>query len=324
MKNVTLLISAVLFSTLYYKQNIGLNLSLFTLLTVLLLVLKNRELFKNKSTNYKIIGYLITGTTVFLYKSDLTIIANIIAFFTLIGNVSAHKSSIYVQWLNGMYTAIVSAFSLYYDSLNTETKQLKKVKINYVYWLKIIGIPATIIIIFINLYRNGNPMFDELILKIDFSFINLHWMLFVLLGYYLFYNITHPIKIEPLTSSDICIKNYLEKDTLEAISLLQLKNEKQLGLVLMLSLNALIIFFLITDILHLSEIHNMLASQLSKQVHTGVNALIFSNILAIAIILYFFRGNLNFFENNTDLKKLTFVWIFLNVSVVIITLFRLV
>lgn len=319
MKNVTLLISAVLFSTLYYKQNIGLNLSLFTLLTVLLLVLKNRELFTNKSTNYKIIGYLITGTTVFLYKSDLTIIANIVAFFTLIGNVSEHKSSIYVQWLNGMYTAIVSAFSLYYDSLNTETKQLKKVKINYVYWLKIIGIPATIIIIFINLYRNGNPMFDELILKIDFSFINLHWMLFVLLGYYLFYNITHPIKIEPLTSSDICIKNYLEKDTLEAISLLQLKNEKQLGLVLMLSLNALIIFFLITDILHLSEIHNMLASQLSKQVHTGVNALIFSNILAIAIILYFFRGNLNFFENNTDLKKLTFVWIFLNVSVVIIT-----
>jgi hypothetical protein len=319
MKNVTLLISAVLFSTLYYKQNIGLNLSLFTLLTVLLLVLKNRELFKNKSTNYKIIGYLITGTTVFLYKSDLTIIANIIAFFTLIGNVSAHKSSIYVQWLNGMYTAIVSAFSLYYDSLNTETKQLKKVKINYVYWLKIIGIPATIIIIFINLYRNGNPMFDELILKIDFSFINLHWMLFVLLGYYLFYNITHPIKIEPLTSSDICTKNYLEKDTLEAISLLQLKNEKQLGIVLMLSLNALIIFFLITDILHLSEIHNMLASQLSKQVHTGVNALIFSNILAIAIILYFFRGNLNFFENNKDLKKLTFVWIFLNVSVVIIT-----
>ena len=162
-------------------------------------------------------------------------------------------------------------------------------------------------------------MFDELILKIDFSFINLHWMLFVLLGYYLFYNITHPIKIEPLTSSDICTKNYLEKDTLEAISLLQLKNEKQLGLVLMLSLNALIIFFLITDILHLSEIHNMLASQLSKQVHTGVNALIFSNILAIAIILYFFRGNLNFFENNKDLKKLTFVWIFLNVSVVIIT-----
>ena len=319
MKNVILLISAVLFSTLFYKQNIGLNLSLFTLLTILLLALKNRKLFKNKSSNFNIIGYFITGITVFLYKSDLTIIANIIAFFTLIGGVSEHKSSIYVQWLNGIYTAIVSAFSLYYDSLNIEVKHVKKVKINYVYWLKIIGIPATIILIFINLYRNGNPMFDELILKIDFSFINLHWMLFVLLGYYLFYNITHPIQIEPLTSFDVSIKNYLEKDTLVTISPIKLKNEKQLGIVLMLSLNALIIFFLITDILHLSEIHSMLASQLSKQVHTGVNALIFSNILAIAIILYFFRGNLNFFKNNKELKKLTFVWIFLNLSVVIIT-----
>lgn len=319
MKNVILLISAVLFSTLFYKQNIGLNLSLFTVLTILLLALKNRKLFKNKSTNFNIIGYFITGITVFLYKSDLTIIVNILAFFTLIGNVSAHKSSIYVQWLNGMYTAIVSAFSLYYASLNIEVKRVKKVEINYVYWLKIIGIPATIILIFVNLYRNGNPMFDELILKIDFSFINLHWMLFVLLGYYLFYNITHPIQIEPITSSDVSIKNDLEKDTLETISLIKLKNEKQLGIVLMLSLNALIIFFLITDILHLSEIHSMLASQLSKQVHTGVNALIFSNILAIAIILYFFRGNLNFFKNNKELKKLTFVWIFLNISVVIIT-----
>ena len=63
----------------------------------------------------------------------------------------------------------------------------------------------------------------------------------------------------------------------------------------------------------------MSAAELSKQVHTGVNAIIFSNVLAVVIILYFFRGNLNFFDKIKDLKHSTFVWIFLNLSVVMIT-----
>ncbi len=319
MKNLITLVSAVLFSTLFYQQNIGLNLSLFTLLTIIILTVKNRQIFKSKSTNFKIIAYAITGITIFFYKSDVSIIANILAFFTLIGSVSEHKSSIYINWINGIYTTIVSYFSLYYDKLNSEVENVKKEKINYAYWLKIIGIPAVIIIIFINLYRRGNPKFEEIILKIDFSFINFHWLLFTGLGYYLFYNITHPVQIEPVTSNDINIGNDLEKDTLKYAAPKKLKSEKQLGVVLMFLLNLLIILFLITDVLHLSEIHNMVASQLSTQVHNGVNALIFSNVLAIVIILYFFRGNLNFFEKNKDLKNATFVWIFLNLSVVVIT-----
>lgn len=319
MKNLLTIISAILFSTLFYKQGIGVNLSLFTLLTILVLGIKNTKSFKNKSIILKAFGYLVTGISVFLYKSDLTIITNIIAFFTLVGSISEHKSSIYVQWINGIYTTIVAAFSLYYDSLNSEVENVKKKKINYVHWLKIIGIPAVFLIIFINLYRNGNPMFDDLISKINFSFINFQWMLSTGLGYYLFYNITHTIQIEPVTSDDLKTGNTLEKSDLQYISPKKLQSEKQLSVVLMLMLNALIIVFLITDVIHISEIHNMFAPELSKQVHTGVNALIVSNLLAIVIILYFFRGNLNFFDKNKDIKNLTFLWIFLNLSVVLTT-----
>lgn len=319
MKNLVTIICAILFSTLFYQQNIGINLSLFTVLTIIVLRIKNFESFKNKTTILTAIGYIITGISVFMYKSDLSIIANIIAFFTLVGTISEHKSSIYIQWINGVYTTIVAAFSLYYDSLNSEVENVQRKKINYVHWLKIIGIPAIVLIIFIYLYRNGNPMFDELISKIDFSFVNFQWILFSVLGYYLFYNITNTIKIEPITSNDLKTGNTLEKSDLKFIAPEKLQNEKQLSVVLMLLLNALIIIFLITDFLHLSEIHKMVASQLSEQVHTGVNALIISNLLAIVIILYFFRGNLNFFNKNRVLKNLTFLWIFLNLTVVITT-----
>ena len=83
MKYFTTLISAILFSTLFYKQNIGLNLLLFTILTIIIVAIKEYSKFKNKNTIFNVIAYLITGVTVFLYKSDLVIIANIIAFFTL-------------------------------------------------------------------------------------------------------------------------------------------------------------------------------------------------------------------------------------------------
>jgi hypothetical protein len=318
-KNFIILIGSLLFSTLFYKQGIGLNLSLFTLLTILILAITNYQKIIIKSTLLKVFAYLITGFTVFLYKTDVSIIANILAYFTLVGSISEHKSSIYVKWLNGVYTTIVAGFTIYYDNINSEVDNVKKKKIDYLYWLKIIGIPTIIIIIFIKLYRAGNPMFDEIILKMDFSFINFQWILSAGLGYYLLYNITHTVTVETITSSDIKIGNNLEKCTLKYISKKKLKIEKQLSTILMFSLNALIIMFLITDVIHLSEIHKMSAAELSKQVHTGVNAIIFSNVLAVVIILYFFRGNLNFFDKIKDLKHSTFVWIFLNLSVVMIT-----
>ncbi len=319
MKNLTTLIGALLFSTFFYQQNIGLNLLLFTLITILILTINNSSAFTRRETIIKAIAYLITGITVFLYNSNLAIIANVIGFFTLVGSVSEHKSSIYIKWINGVYTTIVAAFAKHFESLESEKKNIKKKKINYVYWLKMVGIPAVVLIVFITLYRNGNPMFDKLIAKIDLSFINLQWILLTGLGYYLFYNISNPIQIEPVTVVDISTGNILGKNSLKEQSEEKLENEKQLGVILMFLLNLLIVFFLITDVLYLSEIHTMTSSQLSQQVHNGVNALIASILLAIVIIIYFFRGNLNFVKENKNLKSLTYIWIFLNLNLVLIT-----
>ncbi|WP_127844947.1 DUF4153 domain-containing protein [Psychroflexus aestuariivivens] len=322
MKNLISLISALIFSTLFYKQNIGLNLFLFSVLTSSILILKNPELTKNRSILLKIAAYLITGVMVYFYNSSLVILANLIAFFTLIGSVSEPKSSIYVNWINGIYTSIVSYFSRYYDRADLDDNNEKKKKIDYLYWSKIIGIPLALSLIFIALYRNGNPVFNDMVSKIDFSFINIQWIIFTGLGYYLFYNISHPITVETLTSNDLRIGNNLKEINLNKSKIQKVKKEKQLGLVLLVVLNLLILFFLATDIFYLTEIYQMTAPQLSDQVHNGVNALIISNVLAIVIILYFFRGELNFYNENKDLKKLTAIWIFLNLMVVFSTVLK--
>ncbi|MFI1770915.1 DUF4153 domain-containing protein [Thalassobellus citreus] len=315
MKKISLIIGALLFSTLFYKQDIGLNMSLFSLITIIVLAIYNTKAFKQKRTIAFCILYLITAFAIFLYKSNLSIIANCVAFFTLIGHVSEHHSSIYINWINGLYTFIAGYFHRNFNTVIEEEKAEPKKRVDYVHWIKIIGIPVTVIIIFISLYKNGNPMFNDIISKIDFSFINFQWLLLASLGYYLLYNISTPIQIDPATEIDLKTGNILTKKSDFLIEVV--KKENQLALILIVLLNILILFFLITDITYLISTNDFRASSFSSQVHNGINALIASIIIAIVIILYFFRGNLNFYKDNKNLKMVAYIWIILNAILVI-------
>lgn len=315
MKQFLLLTSAFFFSTLFYDKQIGLNLFLFSLLSVFILAINNSDDFKSKK-NIGFAGiYLATGLAVFFHDSALAIIANSVSFFTLIGLLTQNKSSIYVNWLNGLFTTIAGLFYRNF-AVNETTQNAKSNKdIDYIHLVKIILIPAAIVIIFIGLYQNGNPIFNELIEKIDFSFINIQWLLFAGLGYYLFLNIHNPIVVEPATSQDLKTGNLLFKT--KDFSIPVLKQENQLGIILIALLNVLIVIFLITDITFILTNEEVRGSVFSSQVHSGINALIASIVIAIFILLYVFRGNLNFYKENKMVKNLAFTWIILNAILVL-------
>ncbi len=318
MKNLFTLFCAIAFSTLFYQQSIGLNLLLFSILTCISIFIKTPSFVKKKEFILKLLAFLLTGIMVFMYNSSLVMTAYFIAFFTLIGSTAQEKNSIYINWINGIYSSVGSYFSNLYDNYYSEKD---KKKIDYVYWLKILGIPIVFILIFTALYRNSNPVFDEIIEHIDLSFINFQWVMLSVLGYFLFFNISNAESIEPITTKDKTTGNLLHDKGFDEKNLSKIKYEKQLGLVLLSVLSLLILFFIGTDIFYLTEIYDMTAAELSKQVHNGVDALIFSNLLAIMIILYFFRGQLNFY-NNKDLRQLTTLWIGLNLIVIISTVLK--
>jgi len=320
MKKPALFIAAILFSTFFYDQTIGLNLFLFSILTIVILFINNQSQFKNRKTQIYSIAYLITGLTIFFHSSTLSVIANLVAFFTLIGHLSETKSSIYVHWLNGIYTTIAGLFHRNFALPKTETEKEEKIQIEYLHWAKIILIPTVIVIAFVALYKDGNPVFSNIIETIDFGFINIQWLLVAGLGYYLFNNIYDPIEVEPATEIDLQTNNTLLKT--EAFSIPKLKQENQLGVILIALLNILIVLYLITDITFLASQQDLRASTYSAQVHNGINALIASIVIAIMILLYVFRGNLNFYEENTTLKRLAFTWIVLNILLVLSIVFK--
>lgn len=323
MKKLALFISALLFSTFFYDQSIGLNLFLFSMLTVVILFINNKSHFKHRKTQIYSIAYLITGLTIFFHSSTLSLIANFVAFFTLIGHLSETKSSIYINWLNGLYTTIAGFFYRNFAVNQTESKDeetVEKTPIDYLHWAKIILIPTIIVIAFIMLYKNGSPVFSNIIDKIDFGFINIQWLLVAGLGYYLFNNIYAPIEVEPATEFDLKTDNTLLKS--EAFSVPKLKQENQLGVILISLLNALIVMYLITDITFLTSQQEIRASVYSAQVHSGINALIASIVIAILILLNVFRGDLNFYEGNKTLRRLAFTWIVLNILLVLSIVFK--
>ncbi|MGJ8592729.1 MAG: DUF4153 domain-containing protein [Aquaticitalea sp.] len=316
MKTFTTIIASLLFSTLFYDQNIGLNLLLFSILTVVVLGLSNRDKIRNKSILLQLGLYLMTAVLVFFNHSELSIFANCIAFFTLVGSFSESDSSIYVKWLNGLYTSIAGIFHRNFEASTKDAQLEEKQQIDALHTAKLIVIPLVVIVLFVLLYKNGNPFFNNIISKINFDFINIQWILFCVLGYYLFSNIIIPVQVEPATNVDLKTRNDLKQS--EPLLVENLKKEKQLGTILMVLLNVLIVFYIISDIAYLTSNDNFAASVLSEQVHSGINALIASIIFAIIIILYFFRGNLNFFEGNKTLKSLSYTWIFLNAFLVIL------
>jgi len=315
MRKLLLFIGAFLFSTLFYGKSIGLNLFLFSIVTLVVLLANNQEDFKNKRTILYSSIYLLTGLAVFFHDSLVAIIANFVAFFTLIGLLSEHKSSIYVNWLNGLYTTIAGLFHRNFSINETTQKVEHKKDIDYIHLVKLILIPAVIVILFIVLYQQGNPLFGGIIESINLDFINIQWVLVAGLGYYLFSNIHKPIEVEPATELDLNTGNSLAQT--DKFSIPKLKKENQLGVILISLLNALIVLFLITDITFILTNTEIRGSVFSSQVHSGINALIGSIVIAIIILLYVFRGDINFYKENTILKRLAFAWIILNVILVL-------
>lgn len=316
MKHLVIIIASLLFSMLFFEKHIGLNLSLFSVLTIVLLYVYNPKQFSNKTIIFYALTYLITSGFVFINHSVLSVIANCAAFFNLVGAVSQSQTSIYVKWLNGIFTSVAGFLYRTFEKDNDNNTVSFNKDMDVAHLIKLIGIPLVFIIIFILLYRNGNPIFETIISKINFNFVNIQWLLFTVLGYFLFRNISQPVIVEPATSIDLNTENNLFKS--EHFSEEKLKKEQQIGFTLLGVLNMLLLLYIITDIIFLSKNTATAASVMSSQVHSGINTLIASILMAIAIILFVFRADLNFYKHNKHIKYLTFLWIALNVCLVVL------
>lgn len=315
---------AILFSILFYKQALGLNLLIFEVSFVIFLFLTKQVKLSSKLQMVCCTGFIVTAVFTVLTHSTFSYIIHFMTLLVCVGILSyPYAKSI----ISIFFISIISIFQSQIEFFrNITNSKVKGKSLGRAIWkFRIFIIPAAIIFGFVTIYKASNPIFDKLTVKfgsvfqnaldfifsdIEFLFI-LTFLLGILISNVLFFRTKNPsIEKDDATASDLLIRNKKKKS--RSFRIVSLKNELKAALFLLFILNAILLILNITDIYLVWFNFEWDGQTLKQFVHEGTYLLIFSILISIAIVLYFFRGNINFYKKNKLLKKLSYLWLFQN------------
>jgi Leucine-rich repeat (LRR) protein len=324
--DLILLISVTLYSLLFYKQAAGINYLIFSIAMIIALVIKDKNVTTNRNWIAAAIGSVLSGATVAYYGTGLTFLANIFSLFILSAFSISKKSSVIFAWFYSFFSMVTSAGFMIVDLIEKKQEKAKTNKESFgIKFLAVIGI-IVIIALFFLLYRASNPLFLNFTKNINLNFITIGWIAFTLLGFLLLYgffyhrNIKEMYEWETQTSDNLIHESIMNKSLTKGM---KIENENISGTVLFVLLNILLLIVNILDLNFLWGNGKLPEGMTySDFVHQGTGTLILSVVIAIAIILFYFRSRLNFYEKNQTIKILACLWIIQNAIMIFSTAFR--
>src|SRR5690606_35336449 len=98
---------------------------------------------------------------------------------------------------------------------------------------------------------------------------------------------------------------------------LEIDFEKRSGIITLICLNSMLFAFIIIFNVEHFQTTSQQFSEYSSRIHNQINSLIGSIVLAMMVILFYFKGALNFIQNNKILLLLSKIWLGLNGFLVI-------
>jgi len=317
-----ILLTTTLFITLFYGETMGINFGILGIAYALLTFFKTPERNRTKIF-FVVFSTSILASFAFAWYGDF---ASFLAVFTSLFLLSLKSKSrdlksilvIPVFALN-FVTFIYRFFKFdqWFPKRNTSGIGQKLIST--------VLIPLFFILVFFGIYSWGSEHFSRLFtdFKFDFNF----WEFFALgcLGFFIAFNFWNFELYNFFFKWNHDLKNdFLNEDKTPkpTYSFLDIDAERTSGMVSLLALNVLLIIFIITfnyeQFIEIPKTPN----QLSAETHERVNAVILSIIMAIAVMMFYFKGNFNFDKKANSLKIFAKIWIFLNVVLVISALIK--
>lgn len=327
--SVFILLSTICYSLLFYQQSDGLNHFLFTVLLCILLFIRHPLLLKSKKTIVFTCIALATSFSVYWFNNSLAYKLSVISIMLISASAFSLESSMPAAFLHSIYSTVAAPIIHLYKRIFNRTETEYDHSKRLINRILLSLLPIMIVFVFIQIYRFGNPIFDNYISKINFDFISFEWLFFTFSGLWLMIVFFKHVQIESLHIFDVSKSNDLPNLTEENhqetywSKVISISSELYTGVlllgllnVILLTLNSLDIFFVLIR----GELPKDV--NLSTYVHDGTNAIIISVVMASLIILFYFRGYLNFHKNNSWLKRLSYIWIVQNVILVTLTFNR--
>jgi hypothetical protein len=312
---------AVIFTALFYRQTAGLNVLLFELLLILFVLLIQKPTLQSTLASFALAATFLTAFAFVIQFTVFALLINIISFFLLTGVL------IYPQAASLMTSAELAAANVllsvrkFFDSLGEVRAGKNGMRLKTVaHHARILVIPILIVVLFLILYNVSSPYFNnafgdavkqigELLSRLDHSLVLLFMLGLFCSVFFLLRTPSFPVISKDTTSSHALVRvRNLGRLTRPFL----LKRELVSAKFLLITLNGMILIVNLLDVLNVWFNFEWNGSYLKQFVHEGTWLLIFSILVSIAVVLYFFRGSLNFYNKSALLKGLAIAWLVQN------------
>ncbi len=324
--DLILLLSVIIYSWMFYQQSAGLNFLIFTFALIVGLLALNKTLIKDAAWITSATCSVITAVAVFYYGSRIAVVSNFISISLMSALSVSRGASVFSSLFFSLYSYVTSIGFMFVDLIDRNDRRNKdktnRRGMKLLMWIVIIFI----VLFFFFLYQKANPLFRNLTEKINLDFITLGWIFFTFFGFILLYGFYYHRNIacwynkEKICSDNLNQESISNKEIKFFGKTIDLYAENKAGTILFVLLNILLLIVNVLDIVYLWSGGGLPEGMTYAEfVRQGTGTLIFSILIAIALILYIFRGQQNFFENNKVLVYLALLWIIQNAFMAVST-----
>ncbi|MET7035144.1 DUF4153 domain-containing protein [Elizabethkingia miricola] len=307
-----ILLTTFLFVTLFYNENMGLNLGILGIVCAVLTLINTPQ--RNKTRLFFILfSTTILSSVAFTWYGDFP---SFLALTSSLILLSFRSKSRKLKALFILPVFIANFFTFLCRFFNFD-KWLPERNSSGTWQklLAIILIPAFFVFIFFVAYTYGSDQFANLFTNISWD-INF-WQLFCLsvLGLFLAFNYWNFVVERLIYKQHSILDNDFndgEKILKPTYSDLGLDAERMSGVVTFLLLNILLVFFIVSY--NYEQFYEIPKTpvQLSEETHERVGAVILSIIMVILVIMFYFKSAFNFDPKAKLMQLLAKVWIVLN------------
>lgn len=318
-KTLLILLVAIWWHLLIWEAQLGLNVLLFSLSLTAAIAWIKPAAFARTEVKYLLAAWCLAAFWVFWHNSLLSMVVYWLFGFIALG----YLQEIRVRfWIFGIIESIRALFGGWWISIRHLGEQLGAQHAFLPSWRKVrlLLLPTLIVFPFYLIYSQANTAlgaFNDMLLKWadtvfqlepDWSRVVIFFLGWAMVAAFLGYrNGIAPLHqwvahwIYPL---------HRKRKILWPAKNMALKQEHQSALLTFTALNVLLGIINLLDIAFVwFSRQERTASELSTYVHEGTWLLIFSIVLAMLVVLGFFRSNLNFLTNNQRLRQLAYVWL---------------
>jgi len=322
-KHQIILACSIVFTLLFYNESVGVNLSIFGLLLTGSICYFFQDRFTDRSHLILVVTSVLSCMAFAWYGDFVSFLALAISILFLQFKIQESKLKIVQVFPLIFLNAFASIGRIFIFS-----QWLPERKIHNNFAKKLVAyfiIPAIFIIVFFTAYSFGSSHFSSLLTDYTLDIDIVEVILIGVLGFYIsfsFWNYWVPeVCHEKNDLLDNDFKNIAEIKSQNTFSFLDIDFERKSGEITLVLLNFLLVVFIITY--NYEQFFEVIEkSNLSADTHERVNSVIFSIIMAVGVIMFYFKGGFNFDKKAANLKKLAKIWIVLNGLLIVSTIIK--